>query len=172
MIELNHLRTAATVLLLRQAKCTLEILLVKRSADLKFGANRWVFPGGKADEKDLQGSCGMVVDLARNTAVRECSEETGIELFKDDLILFHQNIIFNSFEKLNTFWFAVDYQRGKYASIDGDEIVDFEWMSPTVALDKHERKLIDIMPNTMALINLISDETDVIDAIQSLRGPS
>ena len=49
----KNLTPAATVLVLRDSKEGIEVLMVKRSKKSPFG-NLYVFPGGKIDEDDLQ----------------------------------------------------------------------------------------------------------------------
>ena len=51
----KNLTPAATVLVLRDSKEGIEVLMVKRSKKSPFG-NLYVFPGGKIDENDLNGN--------------------------------------------------------------------------------------------------------------------
>ncbi len=45
-------RQAATVILLRGAENTLEVLLVKRTPHARFMGGVWVFPGGAVDQSE------------------------------------------------------------------------------------------------------------------------
>ena len=45
-------RAAATVVLLRESGARLEVLLTRRSAQLAFMGDLWVFPGGRLDAAD------------------------------------------------------------------------------------------------------------------------
>lgn len=47
------IRHAATVLLLRESGAGLEVLLTRRSAQLVFMGDVWVFPGGRLDDTDF-----------------------------------------------------------------------------------------------------------------------
>ena len=47
------IRPAATVVLLREQRSRLEVLLTRRSAQLAFMGDLWVFPGGRLDDADL-----------------------------------------------------------------------------------------------------------------------
>jgi 8-oxo-dGTP pyrophosphatase MutT (NUDIX family) len=47
------IRPAATVILLREERSTFEVLLTRRSAQLAFMGDIWVFPGGRLDESDV-----------------------------------------------------------------------------------------------------------------------
>src|SRR5204863_1429379 len=70
-------KPAATVVVLRSAVGGLEVLLTRRAAAMRFGADMYVFPGGRLDSGDVDH---------RAAAVRETLEETGIELDPADLI--------------------------------------------------------------------------------------
>lgn len=82
---------AATVILVRETP-GLEVLMVRRHADMAFGASAWVFPGGKVAEADADerwfsllahGEGGAVRhdDVAyRIAAAREAFEECGVLL--------------------------------------------------------------------------------------------
>ena len=47
------IRHAATVVLLRETRAGLEVLLTRRAAQLAFMGDLWVFPGGRLDEADF-----------------------------------------------------------------------------------------------------------------------
>ena len=70
-------KPAATVVVLRPADGGFELLLTRRAAGMRFGADMYVFPGGRLDPGDLDH---------RAAAVRETLEETGIEIEPADLI--------------------------------------------------------------------------------------
>ncbi len=81
---------AATVLLVRDAP-TLEVLMVRRNAAAAFGADAWVFPGGKVAASDSAEDWTPLVDgrfeavdrSLRIAAARETFEESGVLLAKD-----------------------------------------------------------------------------------------
>ena len=94
-------KPAATVLLVRDApinagtSCTgtsLEVLMVRRSAGMAFGASAWVFPGGKVAGADAapewddlsDGSYDHYVRSLRIAAAREVFEESGLLLATRD----------------------------------------------------------------------------------------
>src|ERR1700750_2435807 len=72
-------RPAASIVLLRRggkhSQRALEVLMLRRSEEAKFMPGVWVFPGGSLDEADGTEEAGL-----RTCAVRELSEEAGIEL--------------------------------------------------------------------------------------------
>ena len=90
-------RDAATVMVLRQAPGGLEVLMLRRTAAMKFAPGAYVFPGGSVDAGDFSPEVGWhgpspadfgallgcPADLARAlvcAAVRETFEESGVLL--------------------------------------------------------------------------------------------
>jgi 8-oxo-dGTP pyrophosphatase MutT (NUDIX family) len=90
-------RDAATVMVLRQAPAGLEVLMLRRTAAMKFAPGAYVFPGGSVDAGDFSPAVGWhgpspadfgallgcPADLARAlvcAAVRETFEESGVLL--------------------------------------------------------------------------------------------
>lgn len=85
------LRTAATVLLLREGGSGMEIFMVQRNREIEFSSGALVFPGGSLDPGDAEiaGDTALVpqrgeldVDAAaiRIGGIRETFEESGIVL--------------------------------------------------------------------------------------------
>lgn len=85
------LRTAATVLLLREAGGGMEIFMVQRNRQIEFSSGALVFPGGSMDPGDREVAAdpslvaqggGFDVDAAaiRVAGIRETFEESGIML--------------------------------------------------------------------------------------------
>lgn len=90
-------RDAATVMVLRQAAGGLEVLMLRRTAAMKFAPGAYVFPGGSVDAADFSAEIGWhgpgpeefgarlgaPPELARAlvcAAVRETFEESGVLL--------------------------------------------------------------------------------------------
>lgn len=76
-------RPAATVIVATPAPSGLEVLLLQRPRDARFGAGAWAFPGGAIDADDAHGIWtgrlpGVGEAAACVAALRELFEETGI----------------------------------------------------------------------------------------------
>ncbi len=99
-------RPAATILLLREEQAQIEVLMVRRHANLAFMAGMWVFPGGSLHAADVSDAARALLDVDAVTrrismvdlrgapldaqqvcglvfaACRETFEETGVLLAK------------------------------------------------------------------------------------------
>jgi 8-oxo-dGTP pyrophosphatase MutT (NUDIX family) len=81
-------KPASTVLIVRDGADGLEVLMVRRSAGMAFGASAWVFPGGKVAASDADpawdalsgGSYDHYERSLRVAAAREVFEESGLLL--------------------------------------------------------------------------------------------
>ena len=77
---------SATVVLLRDGSSGLEVLLLQRSAKDGGDGGPWVFPGGRVEDQDCQGSDADPSATLMRSAIRETREEAGIELDVDSLL--------------------------------------------------------------------------------------
>lgn len=165
---MTEVRDAATVIVLRGSP--LEVLLLRRHARSGFMAGAYVFPGGKVDPADraqvhhrpellerariLQPTPGRALSLEDAaahylTAVRETSEESGLEL--DPLQLhYFAHWITPSFEprRFDTRFFVALAPAGQEARVDEREITDLRWETPKAALLAHQAGEIFLPPPT------------------------
>ncbi|MFA7552671.1 MAG: NUDIX hydrolase [Spongiibacteraceae bacterium] len=162
---------AATVVLIRDAAEGLETLLLKRSKALSFGADTWVFPGGKIDAVDYGDQFESVEVAARRGAVREALEETNLPIAEQDMHYFSHWTTPEGFSKRFSTWFFIcefgDHDRT--VSVDGSEIVAHRWCTPTQALADHRAGLLSFMPPAFVTLTELLGCSTVADALAMYR---
>lgn len=140
---------AATVLVLRDGDDDLEVLMVQRNSKGTFASN-WVFPGGKVDPEDFDGDDDIVA-ASRRAASREAVEEADVVVDADRLVPFSHwmppTVIPRRFA---TWFYATEAPVGVDGdvTIDGGEIVDHLWVTPTEALARHHAGEVGLVPPT------------------------
>jgi 8-oxo-dGTP pyrophosphatase MutT (NUDIX family) len=124
-------RTAATVILLRGGRKTLEVLLAQRNPAARFMGGAGVFPGGAVSAQDGDGEPGL-----RAAAVRELREEAGVELGDPAALVAFSRWITPAAVKIryDTWFFLAPAPAGAEPRIDGGEVVDARWFTPPAAL--------------------------------------
>jgi len=129
-------RPAGTVILLRGGASALEVLLVQRNPDARFMGGAWVFPGGAVDSDEGHGDTAL-----RAAAIRELEEEAGISIGDPaELVPFSRWITPAEVKiRFDTSFFVAPLPPGAEARVDGSEIVDARWYSPTAALEARTR---------------------------------
>jgi 8-oxo-dGTP pyrophosphatase MutT (NUDIX family) len=125
-------RLAATVILLRGGARTLEVLLVRRNPEARFMGGAWVFPGGAVDRAEGEGD-----EARRAAAVREVFEEAGIQIVDpSELVPFSRWITPAQVKtRFDTWFYLAPVPPGASPAVDGSEIVDARWLSPSAALE-------------------------------------
>jgi 8-oxo-dGTP pyrophosphatase MutT (NUDIX family) len=125
-------RLAATVILLRGGADALEVLLVRRNPQARFMGGAWVFPGGAVDRSEGEGQRAL-----RAAAIRECSEEAGIDLGEPaGLVPFSRWITPAQVKiRFDTWFYLAQLPAGASPTVDGGEIVDARWYEPDAALE-------------------------------------
>jgi 8-oxo-dGTP pyrophosphatase MutT (NUDIX family) len=129
-------RPAGTVILLRGGASALEVLLVQRNPNARFMAGAWVFPGGAVDRDEGHGDSAL-----RGAAIRELEEEAGISIGDpSELVPFSRWITPAEVKiRFDTWFFLAPLPAGAQARVDGSEVVDARWYSPTGALEARTR---------------------------------
>ncbi|HWE11129.1 MAG TPA: NUDIX hydrolase [Solirubrobacteraceae bacterium] len=124
-------RVAATVILLRGGAGGLEVLLAQRNPQARFMGGAWVFPGGAVSADDGEGEAGL-----RAAAVRELGEEAGVALADPaELVAFSRWITPAAVRiRYDTWFFLASAPEGAEPRIDGSEVVDAGWFTPSGAL--------------------------------------
>jgi 8-oxo-dGTP pyrophosphatase MutT (NUDIX family) len=125
--EVTEPRQAATVIVLRGGRETLEVLLVRRNPQARFMGGAWVFPGGAVDGDEDHRVAG----------VREVAEEAGVELPDPAaLVLFSRWITPPQVRiRFDTLFYLVAAPEGTEPRPDGGGTVDVGWYQPQAALD-------------------------------------
>ena len=160
---------AATVLLVREGKHTPEVLLLRRNKALRFASGFWVFPGGKVEDYEKEGRSAM--EAAKQAAVREAWEETGIQIDANDLVFFtHWTTPKIEPLRFGT-WFFYGLIRGEVSDVivDGSEIEEHIWIPPNKALDLMHDNRLAMMPPTFMTLQQISHAVRMEDVEQALN---
>jgi 8-oxo-dGTP pyrophosphatase MutT (NUDIX family) len=132
-------RPAAGIVLLRRggkhSERALEVLMLKRSEEAKFMPGVWVFPGGAVDAADGDGEPGR-----RTCAMRELSEEAGIELpAGEELVLFSRWVTPEVISTRFDAWFFLALAPAHTPpQPDGTETTAAAWVQPAEALASNE----------------------------------
>jgi 8-oxo-dGTP pyrophosphatase MutT (NUDIX family) len=140
------IRLASTVALLRDGERGLEVLMVKRASTLEFHGGAWVFPGGRIDDADWNGSDDELA-AAQRAAARETLEEANVGVDPDALQHFAHWTTPDFMPKRFATWFFVGAV-GDHAdeAADGVESDALEWWTPSDALAARNRHEIDLGP--------------------------
>lgn len=177
-MDVIPLRAAGTVVVVRDGDgrmsgmssssgATLEVLLLHKGHGPQFHAGHWVFPGGAADPAD---AAGLDPDddraIARRAAVREAREEAGLILDPTDLVpLSHWTTPEGANRRFATWFFLAQVRDTAALAIDGDEIIDSCWLTPTAALDRHhEGALVLPVPQYLSML-WMAEHADVASAL-------
>ena len=154
-------RPAASVVLLRRGgrhgDRELEVLLLRRSEEAKFMPGVWVFPGGAVDAADGAAEAGH-----RACAVRELTEEAGIELAADEeLVLFSRWITPAVISTRFDAWFFLALAPAHTPpEPDGVETTEAGWFKPAAALEAQAAgELVLAFPTVRQLESLLPFRT-------------
>ena len=164
-------RPASSVILLRRggrhAERALEVLLLRRSDEAAFMPGVWVFPGGAVDPEDGEGEGGQ-----RSCALRELSEEAGIELGDpDELVLFSRWITPELVKTRFDAWFFLALAPPHAPPRpDGSETTDAAWFSPRAALDAHAAGELALVFPTIKQLEALLPYGSSQEAIDGARG--
>ena len=160
-------RVAATVIVLRGATDTLEVLLVRRTPEARFMGGAWVFPGGAVNAGDGEGPAAV-----RAAGVRELHEEAGIALGDADLLVPFSRWITPEQVKIryDTWFFLAAMPDDQEPTVDQSEIVDARWLRPAAALAAHERDEIMLVFPTIKHLEQLSGFRSAQALLDHARG--
>jgi 8-oxo-dGTP pyrophosphatase MutT (NUDIX family) len=166
-------RPAASVMLLRRggkhSSSGLEVLLARRTAEARFMANVWVFPGGaldgippeeEADEADY-----------RTAALRELEEEVSVKLSGPEKLVPFSRWITPVEVKIryDTRFYLAECPHHASPEPDGAEIVDVAWFAPEEALTRHSQGELFLVFPTIKHLEALREFGSVAEAIAAAR---
>ena len=157
---------AATVVVLRDGSGGIESLMLRKNSRLAFGG-MWVFPGGRIDDADHDGT-GDLIAAARNAAAREAGEEAAVVLDPEDLVHFSYWIPPPLAPKRFATWFFAARAPSEDVSIDEGEIVHHEWMTPQEARRRRDAGEIELIAPTWVTLHTIGHYRTVAGALEGL----
>jgi 8-oxo-dGTP pyrophosphatase MutT (NUDIX family) len=158
---------AATVVLVRQ-RPHLEVLMLKKNANISFGG-MWVFPGGRVDEEDHE-EAGDSLQAAKNAAVRETMEEAGLSLTREEFVWFaHWTPPASTPKRYATWFFLAPLDQDDEIVIDGGEILNYQWIRPSDAHEKHAAGEIDLAPPTWITLHQLAQYEQMADLMAFLK---
>jgi 8-oxo-dGTP pyrophosphatase MutT (NUDIX family) len=166
---------AATAVLLRDGADGLEVLLLERPRDRGSFPGAWVFPGGRVDAEDwADGECQDSENVAeegaaRRAAIREVREETGLEVAPDHLVTVACWVPPASAPRRYRTWFYTAPAPAGELVISPEEVVDFAWIRPAVALGLHASGTLKLVPPTWVTLHGLVDYRTVAAALEDAR---
>jgi 8-oxo-dGTP pyrophosphatase MutT (NUDIX family) len=160
---------AATVVLVRDGDAGLEVLLARRSSQLKFHGGAWVFPGGRIDPDDYDDAPGDVFAAAQRAAAREAMEEAGIAVRPEVLVHISNWTTPEISPKRFATWFFVGAFEGGEAVADGIETESLQWFRPDDAFAAREAGEIELAPPQFVTLLWLRDHADVAGVLAAAR---
>lgn len=156
--------TAATLVLMRDGAGAIEVLLLHRPERGSF-AGGWVFPGGRVDPVDLVDD---EETTARNAAVRETAEESGLVVSPDALVpLSHWSPPEQLATKFITWFFVGEAPAGDIV-LQQAEAVASQWIRPADALKQHGAGTLRLFPPTWVTLDTLMAYPTVDAAIAGI----
>lgn len=156
---MTEIRTAATLVLLRDGNGAIEVLLQQRPDRGTF-AGGWVFPGGKVEstdrvEQDPDDAERSEELTARNAAVRETAEETGLIVAPGALVPLSQWSPPQDLPvQFHTWFFVAEAPEGDIV-MQPSEVIDHAWLRPADALKRHGAGDLRLFPPTWVTLDTL-----------------
>lgn len=161
---------AATVILLRDSAIGVEVLLLERPHHRGSFAGAWVFPGGRVDPEDAAGVApGDAEAAARQAAVREAREETGLTVTVESLVTVARWTPAGSQPRRFQTWFYYAKSPGGPVVLNPAESVDHIWIAPGAALDRHAAGGFRLAPPTWVSLSALVGVDTVDRALAQAR---
>jgi 8-oxo-dGTP pyrophosphatase MutT (NUDIX family) len=165
---MTAIKPAATVVIVRDGDSGPEVLMLCRNRQVGFVGGYWVFPGGTVAKDELDGSEEQSAALV--AVVRECREETGLDLDTGRLLLFAYWLTpEESPKRFSTWFFIYQIKDSDGIVVDGEEIIDYRWERPAVLIREHGRGDLNLMPPTYVTLLELSQFFNAGDALNSYQ---
>lgn len=162
---------AATVVVCRDTADGIEVLMLRKNSKIHFGG-MWVFPGGRVDDDD-HASAPDRLEGFRRAAIREAEEEAGIDLSDCELVYFSHWMPppIRPTRFSTHFFLARAPEAIADVDIDGSEIVEHQWMTPTKALASRHAGEIEMVTPTFVTLDWLRRFKVVADALADISEP-
>ena len=161
-------RPAATIILLRDGDQGIETCLVRRNLEARFMPGVWVFPGGAVDEAD--GADRDSEEAHRQCAVRELVEEAGVRVDPESLVPYSRWITPKLVPiRFDTRFYLADHIDDTTPEVDGEEVIDWAWLEPEVALERHTAGEIELVFPTIKHLESLIGFASVGEAMEAAR---
>jgi len=162
----DELVPSAAVVLLRAAD-PFEVLVVRRSAEMRFYGGAWVFPGGRVDPEERRAD---PIESARVAAVREVHEETRLRV--DPYALRPLARWTTPVERPRRYraWFFLGEHPGGEVRVDGEEIHAHRWTDPAAALAARQRGELILPPPVFVTLSVLAQQPSLEAALALTEG--
>ena len=144
------------------------MLLVQRTPHARFMGGAWVFPGGAVSPEDGEGDAAL-----RAAGIRELEEEAGIRIDgPEELVAFSRWITPEEVKiRYDTWFFLARLPDGAKPTVDGEEIVDARWYTPSDALEAGRADEILLVFPTIKHLEQLAGFRTASDAARPRPGP-
>jgi 8-oxo-dGTP pyrophosphatase MutT (NUDIX family) len=144
------------------------VLLVRRTPEARFMPGVWVFPGGTVDVNDA----GDEEAAHRACAVRELSEEAGIELPPDaELHAWSRWITPEPVPvRFDTRFYVALAPPHSPPRPDGSEIIEAAWIAPGEALERHRAGELSLVFPTIKHLESLLPYSKAAEVLEAARG--
>ena len=148
---------SATVILLKDGGQGLETLLLHRAPGPDPFAGAWVFPGGVIESADGAVPPGTSwPPSARQAAVRELREETGLALAPEALVPFAQWTSPPTMPQRFRTWFFIAGAPAGSIRLSRKEVDAYCWMGPQCVMNDHRLQTMTLFPPTWVSLHALA----------------
>ena len=163
---MSELRSAATVVIIRDGTTGLEVLMLKRNKALLFAGGVWVFPGGAMDPGDWRDAGRDEARAARVAAAREAKEEAGLTVDPQLMVqISHWTTPVAEPKRFYTWFFLAMTSTDSSVEIDGGEIHDYQWINIAEAVRRHDAGEFGLFPPTIMTLRSLLGYMSAEDAM-------